>query len=77
MHGSRLYTADQDLEPFADLVDLRVIAGFDFDEVLIFPPDTPRADVSKQLGFTFKGELRYTAETSEFLVFTNNRRFVR
>ena len=60
-----------------DPIDLRVVTGFDFDEVLIFPPDTPRADVSKRLGFAFRGELRYTAESSEFLVFTNNRRFVR
>jgi hypothetical protein len=58
-------------------VDLRVLAGFDFDRVLIFPPDTPRADVSEALGFEFKGELRYTAESSEFFVFTNNGRFVR
>ena len=66
-------TSSQDGDP----IDLRIVAGFDFDEVLIFPPDTPRAAVSKRLGFTFKGELRYSVESSEFLVFTNNRRFVR
>lgn len=75
--AERLSKAVTDASQSGDPVDLRVIAGFDFDEVLIFPPHTPRADVSKQLGFTFKGELRYTAESSEFLVFTNNRRFVR
>ncbi len=60
-----------------DPVDLRAIAGFDFDEVLIFDRKTPRAAISKQLGFTFKGELRYTAESTELFVFTNNRRFAR
>ena len=60
-----------------DVVDLRALTGFDFDEVLIFDRKTARAAISKQLGFTFKGELRYTAESTEMFVFTNNRRFVR
>ncbi len=75
--AERLSKAVTDSSQSGDPIDLRIIAGFDFDQVLIFPPDTPRADVSKQLGFPFKGELRYTAESSEFLVFTNNRGFVR
>lgn len=75
--AERLSKAVTSAAQTGDPVDLRVVAGFDFDEVLIFPPETPRAQVSKQLGFAFKGELRYTAESSEFLVFTNNRRFVR
>jgi len=66
-------SADQTGDP----VDLRTVTDFDFDEVTIFKPGTPRAAVSAQLGFPFKGELRYTAESSELLVFTNNRRFVR
>jgi hypothetical protein len=60
-----------------DPVDLRTLTGFDFDQVLIFDPQTPRAAISDQLGFAFKGELRYTAESSEFFVFTNNGHFVR
>jgi hypothetical protein len=75
--AEKISKAVVDSSQTGDPIDLRVLTGFDFDEVLIFDPDTPRADVSKQLGFTFKGELRYTAESSEFLVFTNNRRFVR
>jgi hypothetical protein len=59
------------------IVDLRNLVDFDFDQVLIFAPDTPRADVSAELGFEFKGELRYTAESSELFVFTNNGHFVR
>jgi hypothetical protein len=58
-------------------VDLRALAGFDFDRVLIFPPGTPREAVSRELGFEFKGELRYTAESSQIFVFTNNGSFVR
>lgn len=58
-------------------LDLRTVAGFDFDEVTIFDPGTPRSLVSEQLGFVFQGELRYTAESSQLLVFTNNRKFVR
>jgi hypothetical protein len=58
-------------------VDLRSLTGFDFDKVLVFAPGERRAAVSAQLGFDFKGELRYTAESSEIFVFTNNGRFVR
>lgn len=58
-------------------VDLRTLTDFDFDRVLFFPPGTPKAAVSRELGFAFKGELRYTAESSQILVFTNNGRFVR
>jgi hypothetical protein len=58
-------------------VDLRALTGFDFDRVLIFAPGASRADISKQLGFEFRGELRYTAESSEIFVFTNNGAFVR
>lgn len=65
--------ADQRDEP----LDLRVVAPFDFDQVLIFEPGETRADISEQLGFDFTGELRYTAESSEIFVFTNRGQFVR
>ena len=58
-------------------VDLRTLTDFDFDRVLFFAPGTPKPAISRQLGFEFRGELRYTAESSEILVFTNNGRFVR
>lgn len=60
-----------------DPVDLRIVAGFDFDQVLVFDRKTPRDAISEELGFEFKGELRYTAESTEFFVFTNNGRFTR
>ncbi|MEA2167954.1 MAG: hypothetical protein QOF76_1254 [Solirubrobacteraceae bacterium] len=58
-------------------VDLRNLADFDFDKVLIFAPGEPRRAISDQLDFPFQGELRYTAESSEIFVFTNRGHFVR
>jgi hypothetical protein len=65
--------AEQKGEP----LDLRTLTPFDWDRVLIYQPDTPRAEISKQLGFDFKGHLPYTAESSEVFVFTNRGSFVR
>ncbi len=58
-------------------VDLRQLTDFDWDQVLIFAPGTPREAISKALGFHFYGELPYTAETQEVFVFTNRGKFVR
>jgi hypothetical protein len=58
-------------------LDLRTLTPFDWDRVLIYVPGTPRADVSRRLGFDFKGDLPYTAESSEVFVFTNRGAFVR
>jgi hypothetical protein len=66
-------TAEQEHTP----LDLRDSTPFDWDRVIVYPPGTPRATVSQALGFEFKGDLNYTAESSEVFVFTNNRAFVR
>jgi hypothetical protein len=58
-------------------LDLRELTPFDWDRVLIYEPGTPRAEVSRRLGFDFKGDLPYTAESSEVFVFTNRGDFVR
>lgn len=58
-------------------LDLRELTDFDWDQVLIFGPGTPRKAISAHLGFHFYGELPYTAETQEVFVFTNRGRFVR
>ncbi len=58
-------------------LDLRTVTPFDWDRVLIYKPGTPRAAISKQLGFPFRGDLPYTAESSEVFVFTNRGAFVR
>ncbi len=75
--AERLSRAVAEAEQRGEDVDLRLLADFDFDRVLIYAPDTPRAEVSRALGFEFKGELRYTAESSEVFVFTRRGRFVR
>jgi len=64
-------------EQRGEIVDLRTLADFDFDRVLVYAPGTPRDQVSAALGFEFQGDLRYTAESSEVFVFTNRGRFVR
>jgi len=66
-------TADEERAPF----DLRDLTPFDWDRVYLFPIDTPRSTIDEAVGFEFKGDLNYTAESSEILVFTNNGGFVR
>ena len=75
--SERISRAVAEAEERGELVDLRALTDFDFDQVLIFDPRTPRDAISAQLGFEFKGELRYDAESSEFFVFTNRGAFVR
>jgi hypothetical protein len=65
--------ADQRHEP----LDLRTLTPFDWDSVLIYEPGRRRAEISRALGFKFKGDLPYTAESSEVFVFTNRGAFVR
>jgi hypothetical protein len=75
--SERFSRAIAEAEERDELVDLRTLTNFDFDEVLIFDPSQPRDAISDELGFEFRGELRYTAESSKILVFTNNGHFVR
>jgi hypothetical protein len=65
--------AQQRREP----LDLRTLTEFDWDRVLVYRPGAKRDDVSRALGFDFKGDLPYTAESSEVFVFTNRGGFVR
>jgi hypothetical protein len=58
-------------------VDLAAITSFPWDEVYIFPPRTPRKRVSSVVGFEFKGDLPYDAESTEVFVFTDNGTFAR
>jgi hypothetical protein len=66
-------TASQENTP----LDLRDVTDFDWDRVFVYPPGTPRTEISQALGFEFRGDLSYTAESSEVFVFTNNGAFVR
>ncbi len=58
-------------------MDLRGVATFDRDEVLIADIDTPREEISRRLGFAFKGDLVYTAESTELFIFTYQGQFVK
>jgi hypothetical protein len=71
--GKAVVEADQEHTTF----DLRDVTPFDWDRVVIYDVGTPRRQVSRALGFTFMGDLPYTAESSEVFVFTDNGRFVR
>lgn len=75
--SERISKAVAEAEQRGEVVDLRRIARFDFDRVLIYAPGARRQDISAELGFEFKGDLRYTAESSEIFVFTNEGRFAR
>jgi hypothetical protein len=65
--------ADQE----GSVLDLKTVTDFDWDRVLIYPPGTRATTVDRALGFEFTGDLPYTAESSEVLVFTNKGKFVR
>ena len=75
--SERFSRAIAEAEDGDETVDLRNLTDFDFDQVLIFGPSESRDAISQQLGFDFQGDLRYTAESSLILVFTNNGHFVK
>lgn len=75
--SERISRAVAEAEERDEQVDLRALTDFDFDQVLIFDPQQPRAAISRRLGFEFRGELLYDAESTELFVFTNRGSFVR
>src|SRR4051794_31230011 len=56
-------------------VDLGRIANFDWDEVLLVDRDTTRAQISKALGYEWKGDLRF--KTGDLLIFLRSRQVAR
>ena len=68
-----IVTASQEGDPF----ELRRVTSFDWDEVLIADIDTPREEISRRLNFAFKGDLEYTAESTELFIFTYQGQFVK
>jgi hypothetical protein len=58
-------------------VDLAQLTDFDWDRVVVFAPRTPNDQVSKALGFRFKGDLPYDAESSEVFAFVSGDRLAR
>lgn len=60
-----------------DPVELRVVTQFPWDELVIAAEDTPREDIDEALGFEFKGDLGYDAESQELLIFLDGGRMTR
>jgi hypothetical protein len=52
-----------------DPVVVADVARFRWDELLVVEARTPRATVSRALGFEFKGDLRYDAESGVMFLF--------
>lgn len=60
-----------------DPVELDVVTQFPWDELVIVAEDTPREAVDEELGFEFKGDLPYDAESQELLIFLEDGRLTR
>jgi hypothetical protein len=57
----------------SDRVDLRALAPFGWDRVLVVAPGTPREDVSAALGEPYKGDLPYGSSGPVFVFARGNR----
>ena len=64
-------------EDLGDPVEVTRYARFPWDELLLFADDTPRSVISRELGFEFKGDLPYDAESGELFVFLDDGRLRR
>lgn len=60
-----------------DPVEVDAVTAFEWDELLVFARRTPRAAIDDALGFEFKGELPYDAESQELFVFVDDGRLAR
>jgi hypothetical protein len=59
-----------------DEVDLRALADFEWDRVLVVAPGTPRDAISAELGSEFKGDLPF-GSTGPLLVFADGEELAR
>jgi hypothetical protein len=50
-------------------VDLATATDFAWDRVLIVAPDAPKDAIDDALGYPFRGDLNYTAESKELFIF--------
>ena len=50
-------------------VDLATVTNFAWDRVLIVAPDAPEDAIDDALGYPFRGDLNYTAESKELFIF--------
>ena len=60
-----------------DPVEIGVITEFEWDELVVVAEDTAREDIDAELGFEFKGDLPYDAESQELLIFLSDGRLAR
>ncbi len=60
-----------------DPVDFDVVTRFEWDELLVAAPDTPREAIDAELGFKFEGDLPYDAESQELFIFVDDGRLAR
>ena len=60
-----------------DPVELDVVTQFEWDELVIVAEDTAREDIDAELGFEFKGDLTYDAESQEIFIFVRDGRLAR
>jgi hypothetical protein len=58
-----------------DRVDLPALARFEWDEVLIVAPGTPRETISRRLGYEWTGDVGF--QTGELLIFLDRGRVAR
>jgi hypothetical protein len=58
-----------------DVVDLRALAAFDWDRVLVVAPETPRAEISRRLGREWTGI--DTVDGGDLLIFLRGPRVTR
>jgi hypothetical protein len=56
-------------------VDLRQVARFGWDEILLVAPGTPRAAISRELGYEWKGDVNFGV--SDTLIFLDRGRVER
>ena len=60
-----------------DPVEFDVVTDFRWDELVVVAPDTRREDIDAELGFEFKGDLAYDAESQELFVFVRDGELAR
>lgn len=75
--AERITRAVAEAQQRGEDVELARYATFAWDEVLVVAADTPRSVISAELGFEFKGDLPYDAESGELFVFLNGGRLSR
>ena len=75
--AERITRAVAEAEQRGEDVSLARLTNFPWDRVVVFKPRTPKATIDRALGFEFKGDLPYDAESSEVFAFVDGTRLAR